>query len=164
MPNRKKETLRAYFQQLGPQWCAQIEAISRDMWLPYIEVAEEFFPEATISIDRFHVVMGLNKGLDTMRRKLRRKHPKESAFKTIKWQLYKRVSKLSTREKEQLELAFEKSEELRQMYELRNRFHEIFDQHSHHWTALEALNLWIKDVQQSVVAPLWKNFINTLTN
>ena len=164
LPNRKKETLRAYFQRLGPQWCTQIEAVSCDMWLPYIEVAEEFFPEATISIDRFHVVMGLNKGLDTMRRKLRRKHPKESAFKTIKWQLYKRVNKLSMREKEQLELAFQQSEELRQMYELRNRFHEIFDQHSEHWTALEALNLWIKDVQQSVVAPLWKNFINTLTN
>lgn len=49
LPDRKKETLRAYFQALGPSWCSQIEGVSCDMWSPYIEVAEEFFPKQLLA-------------------------------------------------------------------------------------------------------------------
>lgn len=164
LPNRKKETLRAYFQQLGPKWCQQIQAVSCDMWRPYIELAEAYFPQASICIDRFHVVVLLNKGLDNFRKHLRKNEPRQEAFKNIKWKLYKRTSSLSEEEKMLLETAFFNSKPLRQMYELRNQFHQIFDENEEHLPALFQLNEWIDRVQNSDQNQFWQNFINTLCN
>jgi transposase len=164
LPDRKKETLRAYFERLGPKWCQQIEAVSCDMWSPYIELAEEFFPEADICIDRFHVVVLLNKALDRFRRHLRKTAPQEDAFKYIKWQLFKRPENLTHTERETLEKAFVSSLELRQMYDLRNDFHRIFDEQTEHLAALFQLNEWMARVQKSGASKFWDSFLNTLTN
>ncbi|MEL7196594.1 MAG: ISL3 family transposase [Bacteroidota bacterium] len=164
LPDRKKATLKAYFQRLGADWCTQIEVVSCDMWTPYIEVAEEFFPQANISIDRFHVVVPLNKCLDRLRRHLRKDYPDEEAFKYIKWKLFKREDRLKDKEQQLLEKAFEKSPALRQMHELRNDFHRIFDQHTEHWPALLELNQWIERVQASAKSEYWESFLNTLCN
>lgn len=164
LPDRKKETLRAYFQALGPGWCGQIEGVSCDMWSPYIEVAEEFFPQATISIDRFHVVVLLNKVLDRFRRHLRKAYPQKEVFKHIKWQLFKRPENLSEVERQSLEQALIHGEELRQMYDLRNDFHQIFDEQTEHWSAYLQLNEWIERVRQSSASRFWESFLRTLTN
>lgn len=164
LPDRKKETLRAYFQNLGPAWRQQIEAVSCDIWSPYIEVAEEFFPQADICIDRFHVVALLNKVLDRFRRHLRKTAPHEEAFKHIKWQLFKRPENLSQPERQSLEQALIQCQDLRQMYDLRNEFHRIFDEQTERWPALRQLNEWIERVRQSSASQFWGPFLNTLTN
>lgn len=164
LPNRKKDTLRAYFQSLGPKWCAQIEAVSCDMWSPYIELAEEFFPEAEVCIDRFHVVVQLNQVLDRFRKKLRRDHPDQEAYKRIKWQLFKRPENLSEQGMHLLFTALAGNEELSQMYELRNEFHDIFDRNQDHWTALCQLNGWIEKVETSKSSTYWEPFVKTLRN
>lgn len=164
LPNRKKETLQAYFQQLGPNWCAQIQAVSCDMWSPYTEVAEEFFPQADICIDRFHVVVQLNQVLDRFRKYLRRTYPNNKLYKHIKWLLFKRSEKLSEQELHLLALALAENEELAQMYELRNAFHYIFDYSQPHRTALVALEEWIEAVDTSTTSQHWVPFLNTLNN
>lgn len=164
LPNRKKETLRAYFQSLGPEWCAQVEAVSCDMWSPYIEVAEEFFPEADICIDRFHVVVLLNQVLDRFRKKLRRTHPDQDSYKRIKWQLFKRPENLSDEEMHLLCTALAENEDLSQMYELRNEFHGIFDRQRDHLVALSQLNEWIEKAQASTTHTNWEPFLRTLAN
>lgn len=164
LPDRKKATLQAYFEKLGMPWCSQITAVSCDMWSPYIDLAERFFPQADICIDRFHVVVLLNKGLDTLRRKLRNQAPTQEAFKSIKWQLYKRPDNLSYQEEQDLAKAFESSIELNEMYALRNEFHRIFDKNTDHWTALLQLNEWMKNVETSSIGEYWKSFLTTLKN
>lgn len=164
LPDRKKATLQAYFEKLGPVWCAQITAVSCDMWSPYIDLAEQFFPQADICIDRFHVVVLLNKGLDALRRQLRKEAPKQAAFKSIKWQLYKRPENLSCQEEQDLADAFENSPQLNEMYALRNDFHRIFDENTDHWPALIQLNEWIQKVEISSIAQYWQSFITTLKN
>jgi transposase len=89
LPNRSKETLIAHFKRLGPQFCAQIESVSFDMWSAYHAMSQRFFPQAVHVVDRFHVVRALNKVLDDLRRKLRREQPAVEAFKNIKWDLFK---------------------------------------------------------------------------
>lgn len=90
LPNRKKGTLRAYFDQLGADFCAQIEGVSCDMWSPFIELAEEYFPQATLCIDRFHVVQLLNDSIARLRGRLRKENPDWEAIKGIKWVLVSR--------------------------------------------------------------------------
>ena len=88
LPNRKKETLIAHFQQLGPHFCEQIKHVACDMWGPYTEVAKECFPHTKITIDRFHVVKALNDVLDTIRKSLRQAKP-EVGFPHFSRQLVK---------------------------------------------------------------------------
>ena len=164
LADRKKETLRTYFQSLGLDWCTQIEAVSCDMWSPYIEVAEEFFPEADICIDRFHVVERLNEVLDRFRKKLRHTYPDHNAYKHIKWQLFKRPENLSDQEMHLLCTALAENEDLAKMYELRNEFHAIFDRPRSHWNALWQLNEWIEKAESSTISNYWIPFLKTLRN
>jgi len=83
LPSRTKKTLIAHFERLGPEFCAQIESVSFDMWTTYSTISKRFFPQAVHVVDRFHVVKALNKVLDVFRRKLRREQPEVEAFKSI---------------------------------------------------------------------------------
>lgn len=84
LPNRKKETLVAHFQAPGPEFCAQITDVSCDYWDAYITTAQLFFPQATIILDRFHVVKWLNENLDIFRKDLRNTDKDNPHYKRIK--------------------------------------------------------------------------------
>ena len=127
LADRKKKTLQAHFEQLGANFCNQIEVVACDIWRPYIDVARACFPQAEIVIDRFHVVKALNAVLDKIRKSLRRDFKEAAHFKGIKWKLFKRPEDCTADEREQLEEAFSKSWILEEVYQLRNTFHALFD-------------------------------------
>ena len=127
LPDRKKATLEAHFEALGADFCQQIELVACDMWSPYRDVAEQCFPNAEVVVDRFHVVKALNAVLDGLRKRLRRQHSQEAAFKGIKWLLFKRPEQLSPEERQHLDAALSKSWLLAEVYALRNTFHALFD-------------------------------------
>jgi transposase len=163
LPNRKKETLIAHFRSLGPSFCEQIKHVSCDMWGPYSEVAKQCFPQAKVTIDRFHVVKALNDVLDTIRKVLRRVHPEQTAFKKLKWILFKRSNTLSNEQQEALKQAFALSKELQDAYQLRNRFHNIFDQTESKQQAEGWLERWVQEVRWTQ-NPAWDTFLKTLAN
>ena len=163
LPNRKKATLIAHFEQLGTDFCAQIQEVACDMWGPYTDVARECFPQARITIDRFHVVKALNEALDGIRRALRKEFPKQEAFKSLKWSLFKRPDKCSDKDKETLKKAFELAPELEKSYLLRNRFHAIFDQPQTKTQATQCLEKWVQEVER-LGEKKWDKFLKTLNN
>jgi transposase len=67
---RKKETLAAYYAELGPDQLAGIEEVVMDMWEPYIRATLAAVPDAEskIVIDRYHVAHLLVDGVDRVRR------------------------------------------------------------------------------------------------
>jgi len=127
LPDRKKQTLKAHFEQLGADFCNQIEVVACDIWRPYIDVARGCFPQAEIVIDRFHVVKALNAVLDRIRKCLRRDFKEEACFKGIKWKLFKCPEDCTADERGQLQEAFSRSWMLEEVYQLRNTFHALFD-------------------------------------
>lgn len=163
LPNRKKETLIAHFQQLGQQFCQQIRHVACDMWGVYEDVAKVCFPQAKVTIDRFHVVKALNDVLDATRKSLRRAHPEQASFKKLKWVLFKREEVLTNEQHEALNQAFQRSQELRQAYQLRNSFHAIFDQAEDKKQAGQWLERWVQEVRFTK-NPAWSRFLKTLTN
>lgn len=163
LPDRKKATLIAHFEQLGPDFCQQIQEVSCDMWGPYADVARQCFPNARITIDRFHVVKALNEVLDKIRKALRKEQPKEAAFKKLKWNLFKRPEVLSAQQRQALEQAFEMAPQLEEAYLLRNSFHAIFDQASNKEQASQWLEQWIEDVGFTQNQN-WEKFLKTLNN
>lgn len=163
LPDRKKATLKAHFEQLGAAFCQQIEVVACDIWPTYINVAEEVFPNATVVIDRFHVVKALNEVLDKERKTLRRKHPKDERFKKLKWTLFKRPENCNEAQIAQLEDAFEDAWELEEIYQLRNTFNAIYDIAANPQEMKCQLKQWIKHAEKLNHKPM-NSFLNTLKN
>ena len=69
--DRKQEALEAYFEDLGPQGCAQLEHIAMDMWAPYISATRARVPnaDAKIVFDKFHIAKHLGDAVDQVRRR-----------------------------------------------------------------------------------------------
>ena len=161
LPDRKKQTLLAHFQALGPDFRAQIEVVAFDMWRPYHDVAKQCFPNAALVVDRFHVVKALNAVLDKMRKRLRRRFKDEASFKGIKWMLFKRAEECSAAEHAQLQAAFSKSWELSEVYALRGTFHALFDLADDQAWLEDELSAWIAHAAQ-LSNPHLDQFIKTL--
>lgn len=163
LPNRKKDTLIAHFQELGTTFCKSIEVVSCDIWKTYIHVAKECFPNCEVVIDRFHVVKALNEVLDIQRKTLRREYPDEACFKKLKWTLFKRTEKCNKQEKDLLQSAFQKSWQLEEIYELRKTFNAMFDISPDQEALNQSLEHWIEHAQELKYKPLNK-FVKTLQN
>ena len=161
LPDREKETLISHFKGLGTDFCAQIFEICTDMHGVYQEVAALCFPNARVTIDRFHVVQLLNKPLDRMRRKLKKAYPREEAYRRIKWLLFKQPKRLKDEQKQALKQAFALAPELHQAYQLRNQFHAILDQATSIEQAELYLGNWKRRVRKSHQED-WLPFLRTL--
>lgn len=163
LPDRKKATITAYFDELGTEICSQIEVVCFDMWDAYLTASKVLFPNALLIVDRFHVVKSLNKSLDFLRREERKKNPNENALKGIKWLLYKRLEKCSLAEVEKLEAAFEKSADLQQAYILREAFNSYFDLAPNKLWLENQLEHWQQEIKSSNLT-CFDKFLRTLKN
>ena len=79
---------------------------SYDLWQPYLAVVATCFPQATLVLDRFHVVKLLNQDLDAFRRHLRQEAPDEAGYKPLKWLIFKQCYCLTDAEFDTLQAAF----------------------------------------------------------
>jgi transposase len=63
LPDQRKETLEAWFDERGAAWCAQVEVCCADMWDAYHEAAQAKLPNVRRVVDRFHIMKNLNDAL-----------------------------------------------------------------------------------------------------
>ena len=72
--NRTKESLEGFFDLFEPTDLLRIEAVSMDMWKPYITVVEDYLHQAEqkICFDKFHVAKHLGDSVDKVRRQEQR--------------------------------------------------------------------------------------------
>lgn len=162
LPNRKKETLIAHFQSLGDVFCEQITDVACDYWDAYITTAQVCFPQATLVLDRFHVVKWLNESVDTFRKHLRKTDPDNAHYKALKWVLYKQYHTLSDKQLDDLDLAFADSPALKAVYWSRERFHHILDNSVGVEQALVGIQVWLEELACGGVTAFEK-FVSTLS-
>ncbi|SPT61071.1 Transposase and inactivated derivatives [Aerococcus viridans] len=65
--NRQQGYLRDYFLRYSLKARLQVRTVTIDMYLPYIQVIKDCFPNARMIIDRFHIVQLLNRALNQIR-------------------------------------------------------------------------------------------------
>jgi transposase len=149
LENRTKVELLAYFKEKGTEFCKQIEVFCSDMWDGYVETAKQLFVNADIIVDRFHFFSHLQKAVDTVRKKLRKDHPKKEELKKIKWVLLKNEIDLTQKEKEQLSQlwTFEECQILKNIYEAKNAFREILEQKINVNEAKIKLDKWVTNAK-----------------
>ncbi len=68
--NRTKDSINGYFEQLTDEQLVSIEVVAMDMWLPYLNAARRYVPDAEekIVFDRFHVARHIGAAVDQVRR------------------------------------------------------------------------------------------------
>lgn len=66
LADRTKWTVMTYFQNLKDR--EKVTYVAMDMWTPYRKSVQALMPQATIVIDKFHVVRMANEALETVRK------------------------------------------------------------------------------------------------
>jgi transposase len=68
--DRKTDSLSDYWRGLPPEQREGVQAVTMDMWEPYIQATREHLPEGDekIVFDRFHIMSHLNQAVDRVRR------------------------------------------------------------------------------------------------
>jgi transposase len=64
VPDRTAEACQELWTQLGSEQSQKVEAVSIDMWEPYLKVTAQAAPQAQIVHDKFHVAKHLNEAVD----------------------------------------------------------------------------------------------------
>jgi len=131
LPNRLKETFMKWLDGLTEEERRAIKVVSMDMWEAYRQAVLEKLPRAEIVADRFHVMKQLNHQIDLLRRAIQRKAKKqgnEALYQVLKgsrWVLLKNRNELNPEQEAQLCAILELSDELRDIYLLKEEFRTI---------------------------------------
>jgi len=148
---KSADTLKAFFKELGPERCKQIESATIDMSAAYISAVGEMIPEAKMIFDRFHVQRLVQNALDQTRRDEVREAPdKESkkALKNTRWTLLTSPWNLTDAQSKSLEELEEANKTLFRGYLLKESFAAILDRRQIH----VMLTNWIADARGSGLA------------
>lgn len=132
-------TLARFYDQLGPDRCAKLQAVSLDLGGAYAKATRTHAPDATQCADPFHVIALANKAIDETRRwawNLHRAHGTGSSARWVKrtrWALVKdpgnwkpsqrEVIDRLRRERSALYRAWQLKEALRDLYRLDDPAH-----------------------------------------
>ena len=131
---RDAATLTRFFDDLGSDRAAALQAISVDMSGPYLKaIREHDHVDATVCIDPFHVAQLANKALDVVRRgywnELRDRAGAADArrFKHARWALLKRPEDLTDSQRDQLAAIRRVGSQVWRAYQLKEALRAIFD-------------------------------------
>jgi len=152
--DRTRETVRAFFREIGKRRSGRIQAISMDMWTPYLDVVREQAPQATVCFDRFHVVRHLNEAVDEVRRALVRKlaGPEKALIKGTRFVLLKNPWNLTPKQKQSLTALVRANSPLARAWYLKEDFQRFWDYVSEGW-AEKHLDKWLWWASHSRLAP-----------
>ena len=145
---REQAKLIEYFKSKGTAWCEGIEVFCSDMWQGFINTAKAVFPQATLAVDRFHFFSYLNKAVDSHRKSLRRQFKDKEEFKRLKWALLKNPENLTPTQKDKLDRAFLQAPELKLIYDHKEKFRAIFNQHLTRKQGEIELNKWMEEAKK----------------
>ena len=157
-------TLDKFFDELGSQRAALIQAVSMDLGPAFLKSvqAEGHAPQAVVCADIFHLVKLVTEALEEVRRELwqtLRKLPDQSyakAFKGTRWALLKNPADLTAGQATQLAKIRRTRGGIWRAYEMKEQFRAIFAHDIEPADAITQLNRWITRALRSRLAPFIK--------
>ena len=127
LPSRSQTDLMLYLQEFPNK--KQVKYFVTDMNSVYKDLAREYFPNATIVIDKFHVVRYVTWALENVRKRIQKDlHPsKRKYFKRSRKILLTHKKKLNEDSLTALELMLLHSSDLAVAYHLKELFYDFMD-------------------------------------
>ena len=162
-PGKGRETIDTFFTKvLSPYQRTQIQWACCDMSEAYIGAIQEHCPQATLVLDRFHIVKALQDAVDEVRKEQWRKAKGEArhALKGLRWLLYRRSDNRSRQDTRTLKALEKGNRRIYRAWQLKDEFEQFWDYSSTH--AAEAfLKSWTTSALRSRLEPL-RRFVRTL--
>ncbi len=152
---KNAETLRSFFEELGTERCALIQAVTIDMSKAYISAVSESAPNAQIIFDRFHVQRLVHDALDEVRRaevRTLEDSQERSALKNTRFALQKNPWNLTKIEQTKLTELPKTNATLYRAYLLKESFAAILDRRQPN-VVLMKLEEWISWAKHSGLKP-----------
>ncbi len=127
---RTKEALAAFYDALGPERCALIEAVSMDMTTIYRSITQERIPHAAICLDPFHVMQWVNETLDKVYRSAPRS-PLDGSISGLEWRrtrtaLRTGAERLSGDQHQRVNRLRRRRYQLWRAWELKEQFRDLY--------------------------------------
>jgi len=162
LEGREKHILTNYFRKYKDR--ANVKYFVMDMWKPYKEIAEIYFKDAIIVIDKYHFIRQVTWAFDRVRKELQKQlHPhRRKYFKRSRWLLLKRMDKLTPSEKDAANVMLDASTKLSEAYMLKEKFYEFVDASSYE-DAVKKLHTWYMFVSVSDL-PAFDTCMQTMIN
>jgi transposase len=135
---------------------ANVFSFSADLHKPYRTGIQEHSPNATLTLDRYHVVQFLNRAVDEVRRREQRTAP---GLKRSRYSWLKKPSKLTAGQREHLLYLRGRYRQTGRAYELKLQFDDMWSLPAD--MAPGYLVAWCSEVQRSGLEPL-QAFANTI--
>ena len=125
---QNSKTLSGFFEMLGPQKCAAIEAVSIDMDPAFEKAIRNYLHNAQIVYDRFHIAQLLSRAVDEVRRdQVRKAAPdKKPELKGTRFSLLKNPWNLQPAEQDKLATVQKTNAPLFRGYLLKETFQSIY--------------------------------------
>jgi transposase len=127
LKNRELSELSDYFKRFNNR--KEVQYFVMDMWKPYRDIAETYFKNATIVIDKYHFIRQALWAFERVRKSEQKKFSKDRRlyFKRSKKLLLKRMNRLKEDDKNAVEIMLQTSEKLKSAYLLKEKFFEFVD-------------------------------------
>lgn len=127
LEGREYHVLSSYFRQFPDR--NNVQYFVMDMYRPYKEIAETFFKNATIVIDKYHFIRQVTWAFDRVRKAEQKKFytSRRKYFKRSRFLLLKRKSKLTPDQKDQVSVMLSISPRLATAYWLKEKYYEFVD-------------------------------------
>ena len=155
-PGKSGDTVREFFEALGPQRVKKLKLVSIDMSAAYIAAVKECAPDARIVFDRFHVQKLAHDALDEVRRALVRElapdDPARRATKRTRFVLQKRPRNLTGEDVFKLADVARHNRPLFRAYLMKEKLAMLLDNVDAS-AARRALHAWCNATVRSRVAP-----------
>jgi transposase len=157
-PRRTQACLRRGLKELGEELVRGLRFVCSDMWKPYLQVVAEQAGHALHILDRFHVVMHLNKAVDQVRRgecARLRGAVRASLLKKMRWKLLRRGSRVRGHARRQLDALVQSKLATARAWLLKEAFQQFWKYRSPTWAAA-FLRGWTTRAMRSRLEPMKK--------
>jgi len=125
---KEEQTLKQFFDKLGPRRSRRLVAVTLDMAQSYISAIRDHAPQADLVFDRFHIERHLTEAVNEVRKAefWRRGGRQREAIRGKKFLLLKKRRRLHWRRRRELDELFRLNRRLQVAYMLKEQFDEVW--------------------------------------
>lgn len=156
--DRTRKSVRPFFEALGPEGCARIEAVAMDMNSAFDLEVRRHCPRARIVYDLFHVIAKYGREVVTRVRvdaanKLRQDKPARRIVKQAHWLLLRKRSNLSQEQQIKLEEVLAANQPILTAYVMQEQLRALWTAPSA-WEWRARWKQWMAHAEQSAIPAL----------
>jgi len=155
---RKAKTLLGFFRWFGRERTRRLEYVCSDMWKPYLKVIAKKAGHALHILDRFHIMMHMNKAIDKVRAEEARELKKdgyEPVLSKTRWLLLKCPENLTEKQEPKLADLLKYNLRTVRSYLLKEDFQSFWLYRSPCWAG-KFLDKWCTRTMRSRIEPMKK--------